>query len=47
MWCNCIYPHYGNIQRLHIYYSAFLWQKETSDKNEISSKRVKCVFHFH
>ena len=26
---------------------ALLWQKEASDKSEISCKRAKCVCHFH
>ena len=28
-------------------YSALLWQKEASDKSEISCKRAKCVCFFH
>ena len=28
-------------------YAALLWQKEVSDKSEISCKRAKCVCHFH
>ena len=28
-------------------YAALLWQKEASDKKEISCKRAKCVCHFH
>ena len=27
--------------------TALLWQKEASDKSEISWKRAKCVCHFH
>ena len=27
--------------------SALLWQKEASDKSDISCKRAKCVCHFH
>ena len=26
---------------------ALLWQKEASDKGDISCKRAKCVSHFH
>ena len=29
-----------------IYNAALLWQKEASDKSEISCKRAKCVCHF-
>ena len=32
---------------MHHVYSALLWQKEASDKSEISCKRAKCVRHFH
>ena len=28
-------------------YSALLWQKEASDKSDISCKRAKCVCHLH
>ena len=28
-------------------YTVLLWQKETSDKSDISRKRAKCVCHFH
>ena len=28
-------------------YTALLWQKEASDKSEISCKRAKCVRHLH
>ena len=28
-------------------YSALIWQKEASDKSEISRKRAKCVCHLH
>ena len=32
----------------HMYmYTAQLWQKDTSDKSDISCKRAKCVCHFH
>ena len=31
---------------IHIY-SALLWQKEASDKSDISCKRAKCVCHLH
>ena len=27
--------------------AALLWQKEASDKSDISCKRAKCVCHFH
>ena len=27
--------------------SALIWQKEASDKSDISRKRAKCVFHLH
>ena len=30
-----------------INYAALLWQKEASDKCDISCKRAKCVHHFH
>ena len=29
------------------YYSALIWQKEASDKSDISRKRAKCVCHLH
>ena len=42
-WCmeNCPGGNYpvGNC--------ALLWQKEASDKSDISCKRAKCVCHFH
>ena len=28
-------------------YTALIWQKEASDKSEISRKRAKCVCHLH
>ena len=28
-------------------YSALIWQKEASDKSDISRKRAKCVCHLH
>ena len=28
-------------------YAAVLWQKEASDKSDISRKRAKCVCHLH
>ena len=28
-------------------HSALIWQKEASDKSEISCKRAKCVCHLH
>ena len=28
------------------HYTALLWQKEASDKSDISCKRAKCVYHF-
>ena len=27
--------------------SALIWQKEASDKSDISRKRAKCVCHLH
>ena len=27
--------------------TALIWQKEASDKSDISRKRAKCVFHLH
>ena len=29
------------------HYAALLWQKEASDKSDISCKRAKCVCLFH
>ena len=29
------------------YYTALIWQKEASDKSDISRKRAKCVCHLH
>ena len=40
MFVNC---HWMNMQC----YSALIWQKEASDKSEISRKRAKCVCHLH
>ena len=38
----------GFILKLHVVNSALqVWQKEASDKSEISCKRAKCVCHFH
>ena len=31
----------------HMYHTALIWQKEASDKSEISRKRAKCVCHLH
>ena len=28
-------------------YTALIWQKEASDKSDISRKRAKCVCHLH
>ena len=28
-------------------HSALIWQKEASDKSDISRKRAKCVCHLH
>ena len=33
--------------RKGVTHAALLWQKEASDKIEISCKRAKCVCHFH
>ena len=30
-----------------LYYAALIWQKEASDKSDISRKRAKCVCHLH
>ena len=35
------------VQDLYVDYTALLWQKEASDKSDISCKRAKCVCHFH
>ena len=32
---------------LQLSYSALIWQKEASDKSDISRKRAKCVCHLH
>ena len=37
----------GNLSSSSLYYTALLWQKEASDKSDISWKRAKCVCHFH
>ena len=29
------------------FYTALIWQKEASDKSDISRKRAKCVCHLH
>ena len=42
-----VYQHWCTLDFCHIIYSALLWQKEASDKSEISCKRATCVCHFH
>ena len=32
---------------LALIYTALIWQKEASDKSDISRKRAKCVCHLH
>ena len=39
---------YQNFQISTVHnYSALIWQKEASDKSDISRKRAKCVCHLH
>ena len=51
--CACcgVYMYYNGLFLLskikHSEYAALLWQKEASDKRDISCKRAKCVCHFH
>ena len=33
--------------RARLDYTALIWQKEASDKSDISRKRAKCVCHLH
>ena len=46
---NCCDIFWYSVHRAFVYtvYSALLWQKEASDKSDISCKRAKCVRHFH
>ena len=39
--------HALSIHCRHVYNTALIWQKEASDKSEISRKRAKCVCHLH
>ena len=32
---------------MNVTHTALLWQKEASDKRDISCKRAKCICHFH
>ena len=36
-----------NCVQYMLYNAALLWQKEASDKSDISRKRAKCVCHLH
>ena len=36
-----------NTENRPVCYSALIWQKEASDKSDISRKRAKCVRHLH
>ena len=38
---------YGDVTSVHRVYTALIWQKEASDKSDISRKRAKCVCHLH
>ena len=50
LWC-ITYPSFSSTglvtSKTRRTYSALLWQKEGSDKSEISCKRAECICHFH
>ena len=41
---DVVNSHFSYMYCVLTHYTALLWQKEISDKSEISCKRVKCVF---
>ena len=44
MHAEVSYAHFG---WLFIVHTALIWQKEASDKSDITRKRAKCVCHLH
>ena len=45
--CDGLVEHAGEWCKDLSVNTALLWQKEASDKSEISCKKAKCVCHFH